>query len=188
MIIYVAPKDANMRQRTLEYAQKNKIRMIEVDKNLTFQEVNKGKKLRYAIDGAYAFGEAETIWIVGHGNTEEIGDQSKGVTLTSDSLVSFLKSIVIADGKKYHGSIVIDTCKSGVRNDQKTTFADRVYDGLKIDFPNVTAGGWIGSVHGPISGGETALLGEGFSGNEGFAWAKRTCPADGDHGVLARLA
>ncbi|MGH9756018.1 MAG: hypothetical protein ACREA2_24825 [Blastocatellia bacterium] len=188
MIIYVAPKDADMYKRTLKYAQENKIRMIVVNESGLFEEVNKAKSYHYDSSQTYMFGEAETMWIVGHGNTEEIGDKKGGVTITADSLVSFLKSTVIAQGNKYRGSIVIDTCKSGVRNDQKTTFADRVFNGLTSDFPKATVGGWIGSVHGRISGGRIELMGQEFSGDEGFAWANRKRPEVGDHDVLAKLA
>lgn len=188
MIIYIAPKDAKLYQRTLTYAQENKIRMIVVDDNGLFEEVNKAKALHYDHSQTYMFGDAETMWIVGHGNQEVIGDKSGGVTIRADDLVRFLKSTVITQPNKYRGSIVIDTCKSGVRNDERTTFADRVYEGLVGDFAKVTVGGWIGSAHGRISGGATTLLGEEFSGDEGFAWAKRIRPDVGDHDVLARLA
>jgi hypothetical protein len=186
MIIYIAPQDKEMRKKTLEFAKTNEVRMIEVDDTLVIEEVNKGKNLRY-LNESYMFTDAETIWIVGHGNAVEIGDKSKGVTMKADDLVSLLLSTVIADGKKYHGSIVIDTCKSGVNDGGGKTFADRVYEKLK-DLPKATVGGWVGSVSGPISGGVVKLDGMAFRGEAGFAWAGGKQPDNIDHQVLGKLA
>jgi len=188
MIIYVAPGDKEMYERTLKYAKEKGVRMIVVSKDRLFKEVHSAQKHRYDSVGGYNFGKSETIWIVGHGNEDEIGDKtSAGVGLDAEYLVSFLKSTLITD-KAYQGSIVIDTCKSGVMDDRRKTFADKVFDGMKSDFQNVTVGGWIGNAKGAISQGRTELTEEVFKGEEGFAWAHRTPPSTQSHDVLARLA
>jgi len=163
--------------------------MIEVDASLLIstEEANKGQNIRY-VEGAYKFGDAETIWIVGHGNALEIGDKSGGVGMNADQLVSLLVSAVIADAKKYRGSIVIDTCKSGVNDGDGKTFADRVYEKLEKQLQNATVGGWKGNVSGPISGGVVKCDGKALMGEAGFVWAKGKQPDNVDHQVLGNLA
>ena len=189
MIIYIAPQDKRMYQRTLEFAKKNEIRMVVMGEDgfLKLDDANAGRKIHY-LNGDYLFGDRETIWIVGHGNEREIGDEKGGVTINAEDLAGILKSIFLIHGNKYRGSIVIDTCRSGVKGGDRKTFADNVYGGLKGDFPHVTVGGWIGDAVGPISGGRTELLGQEFSKDDGFAWANRIRPEVGDHDVLAKLA
>jgi hypothetical protein len=189
MIIYIAPKDTEMREKTLGFAKSSQVRMVDVEEGnvLGLEDANKGKAIHYA-ENSYRFGDAETIWIVGHGNEDEIGDKSKGVTMTAKDLVSLLVASVIANANKYHGSIVIDTCKSGSLDGKGTTFADRVYEQLKIQLPKATVGGWKGNVSGPISGGKVVLNGQALQGEAGFVWGGGVQPNNGDHTVLANLA
>lgn len=183
MIIYIAPDDTKMYERTLAYAQQKKIKMLVVNKDLLIAA--------QPVGGTHPDfnSDSETVWIVGHGNEKEIGDKTnKGVTFTPTTMASFVISTLIVDGKKYKGSIVLDTCESGVFDEQRKTFADQVYDQISKQLPGATVGGWIGGASGPISGGKVTLTDEVFKQEEGFAWAYRKPPENQNHDVLAALA
>jgi hypothetical protein len=132
--------------------------------------------------------ESETIWIVGHGSPQEIGDKSiKGVILTAGYIVSVINAIVVMEKEKYKGSIVIDNCSSAVKDDDGRTLADQVYEKLRHSFPNATVGGWIGSAKGPISNGHVQIGPEVFTKEQGFRWGGKKEPLNTDHTVLAKL-
>jgi hypothetical protein len=186
MIIYVAPDDNKLYKRTLTYAQGKSISMWTIDQSkLLSEEVNKAKSFRY-LNGGYNFGDAETVWVVGHGNERVIGDKSNsGVTLNAEDLAAIIKAVAI--NRKYKGAIVIDTCKSGVKNDS-LSFADAAYKSLKNDFTNIHVGGWKGSVSGPIGGGQVELSPNWFVKEAGFAWGGGKVPGTEAHEILAKLA
>jgi hypothetical protein len=184
MIVYVAPQDTKLQGRTENFAKANSVRMVVADDNkLIGEDIIKAKKVRY-FSNSYIFGEAETVWVVGHGNERVIGDKQGGVTLNASDIASIVKTLIT--NRSYRGSIMIDTCKSGVKSEDKS-FADAVYENLKNDFENIHVGGWKGSVHGPIGGGQVELNGLTFK-ERGFAWAGGKAPRIEAHEILANLA
>jgi hypothetical protein len=180
MIIYIAPNDVKLKDITLRVAKHHQIRVVAVNEALLLEEkeLNEGPDFHY-YKGAYTFGDAETIWVVGHGNVKEIGDKDKGVTMPPEEVVSFLISTVINENPgKYTGSIVIDTCYSATPNSEHQSFVDRVYEILKkSELKNATVGGWPGVISGPISGGVTKLDGVALrDGQDGFCWGGGKAP------------
>jgi hypothetical protein len=108
--------------------------------------------------------------------------------MKAEELVTLLLGCVIVDAKKYRGSIVIDTCKSGVAGGSGKTFADRVYEQLKKQLPNATVGGWVGDKFGPISRGVVEFDGKALERELGFVWAGGKQPSNVSHDVLGNLA